>query len=109
MAQKDAAGHVEEKHTLQHDRPQRSDGRSRNDDEKHQAVTGDLLPEKEGQAPSLFRDILQEEGTAVINTFQGGEATFGCTRGTLALTTLLLPRKCSRRQRGRRTRSTISS
>ena len=68
--------------TLHHDGPQRSDGRSRNDDE-NQAVTRDLLPDKEGQAPSLFRDILQEEGMAVINTFQGGEATFGSTRGTL--------------------------
>ena len=34
-------------------------GVTRNDDE-NQAVTGDLLPEREGLAASLFRDILQE-------------------------------------------------
>ena len=38
---------------------------------------------KEGLAASLCQDISQEEGMAVINTFQGGEATFASTRGTL--------------------------
>ena len=50
-------------------------------DKEDQAVTGDLFPEREGLAVSLFRDILQEEEMAVINTFQGREATFASTRG----------------------------
>ena len=52
-------------------------------DKEDQAVTGDLFPEKEGLAATLFRVILQEEEMTVINTFQGGEATFASTRGTL--------------------------
>ena len=47
------------------------------------AKTGDLFPEKEGLAASLFSGILLEEGLAVPNTFKGGEATFSSTRGTL--------------------------
>ena len=31
----------------------------------------------------LFRDLMQEEEMAVINTFQVGEATIASTRGTL--------------------------
>ena len=45
-------------------------------------MAGELLPEREGLTASLFRDILQEEGMAMINTFQGGEATFARTRRT---------------------------
>ena len=39
-----------------------------------------LFPEREGQAASLFRDLVQEEGMAVINTFQGRKAKFASTR-----------------------------
>ena len=35
---------------------------------ENQAVTGGVLPEKDWLAASLFRDILQEGGVAVINT-----------------------------------------
>ena len=33
------------------------------------AVTGNLSPEREEHAVTLFRDMLQDEGMAVINTF----------------------------------------
>ena len=46
-------------------------------------MTNDLLPEREVLAASLFREILQEEGIAVINTFQSAEATFVSMRGTM--------------------------
>ena len=46
-------------------------------------MTGNFSPEREGQAAALFRDIVQEEGMGVKNTFQGGEATFASTRGIL--------------------------
>ena len=68
VAQKDDAG------------PQRSDGVP-TDAENH-AVTGDLT-EKQVLAASLLGVILKEQGVAVINTFQGGEATFASTRGAL--------------------------
>ena len=45
-------------------------GVPRNDTE-NQAVTRDFLPEKKWLAASLLRDIVQEEGMAVINTFPG--------------------------------------
>ena len=82
MAQKDAPGHAEEKHALHHDGSQRSMVVPRNDDE-NQAVTGYFPPERGGLAASLVRDFLEEEGKTVISIFQGGEATFANTKGTL--------------------------
>ena len=65
MAQKDASGHAEEKHALHHD--------------ENPAVTGDFLQEKK-----VWRALCSGTScTTVINTFQGREATFASTRGTL--------------------------